>query len=300
MLFNRESSFGFAAVNAWSGFDPSIPYKFNLGIGHDSSILHYNWCTVTLEAIFIVVFLLGFLAEFALLGVLLVRRQYKTFPVFTIYIAFNICFDLLVGILSAAPDHSVAQQAGFLLLPLQYLLELAVLVEIAWHLVKPVQSSLPPQVLKIFGYLTLAALAGGALLAWQVNPDAAQTLEKLKFRLDLTIGILRMILFVLTAGFAQMLGIGWKDKVLQLATGLSFYSAVELIGSLIQSQHGPSATADRMRGVGYVVELGFFVWAFTTKAVERREFSPQMQEFLVTISGRARETRAAIARSPGK
>lgn len=255
---------------------------------------------MTPDPLYLVVFLLGFLAQFALLGVLLVRRQYKTFPVFTIYIAFNICCDLLVGALDAVPHHSIARQTGLLLLPPQYLLELAVLVEIAWRLVKPVQSSLPPRVLKVFGYLTLTALAGGALLAWQVNPDAAQTLEKLKFRLDLTIGVLRMLLFVLTAGFAQILGIGWRDKVLKLATGLSFYSAVDLIGSFIQSQHGPSSVVNDLKVGGYLIQLSFFLWAFTTKAVERREFSPQMQEFLVSISGRARDTRAAIARSPGK
>lgn len=255
---------------------------------------------MTLDALYLVVFLLGFLAEFALLGVLLARRQYKTFPVFTIYIAFNICSDLLVGILSTTPDHTVARQVGLLLLPPQSLLELAVLLEIAWHLVKPVQSSLPRNVMKVFGYLTVIALAAGALLAWQVNPDAAQTLEKLKLRQDLTVSVLRMIFFAITVGFAQMLGIGWKDRVLQLATGLSFYSAVDLIGSFIQSQHGPSPAVDHLRVGGYLVELGFFLWAFTTKAVERREFSPQMQEFLVTISGRARDARAAIARSPGK
>jgi hypothetical protein len=254
---------------------------------------------VTLESLYYLVFLLGFLAEFALLGVLLVRREYKTFPVFTLYIAFQISSDLLVGVLSARPDHTPARIMGLLLLPFQYFLEMAVLLEIGWHLVKPVQSSLPPKIMKVFGYLTIIALSAGALLAWQVNPDAAQALEKLKFRLDLTVGVLRMILFVITAGFAQMLGIGWKDKVLQLATGFSFYSAVDLIGSFIQSQHGSSG-ADPLRVGGYLIELGFFLWAFTTKAVERREFSPQMQEFLVTISGRARNARAAIARSPGK
>jgi hypothetical protein len=251
---------------------------------------------VKAEAFYVGVFLLGFLAEFALLGVLLVRRHYRTFPVFTAYIAFNICSDLLIAILSAGPNHGIAGQAGVLLLPPQYLLELAVLLEIAWHLVKPVQSSLPAKAIRVFGYLTLIALAIGALLAWQVTPNTTYAFQKLRFRLDLTTGVLRMILFMLTAGFAQMLGIGWKDKVLQLATGLSFYSAVDLIGSLIQSEHGHSLMADHLRVCGYLIELGFFLRAFTTKDVERREFSPQMQAFLVTISGRARESRTAIAR----
>jgi hypothetical protein len=255
---------------------------------------------VTLEVAYAIVSLLGGLAEIALLAVLLARRQYKTFPVFTSYIAFNVGSDLLVGILMARPDHTIARQASFFLFPPQYLLELAVLLEIAWHLVKPVQVSLPPKFMKVFAGFALIALAAGAWLAWRVNLHAPDTLERVKFHLDLTVAVLRIILFVFTAAFAQMLGIGWKDKVLQLATGLSFYSAVDLIGSLIQSQHGPSRVANDLKVGAYLIELGLFLWAFTTKDVERREFSPQMQEFLVTIAGRARDARAAIVRSQVK
>jgi hypothetical protein len=255
---------------------------------------------VALEIAYAIVSLLGGLAEIALLVVLLVRRQYRAFPVFTCYIAFNVCSDLLVAVLSARPDHAIARQASFLLIPPQYLLELAVLLEIAWHLVKPVQSSLPPRILKAFACLALIALAMGALLAWRVNLPAPEPLEKVKFRLDLAVAVLRMLLFVFTAAFAQMLGIGWKDKVLRLATGLSFYSAIDLIASLIQSRQGMSTVANYLKVGAYLIELGFFLWAFTTKDVARREFSPQMQEFLITIAGRVRDTRAAIVRSQVK
>ena len=255
---------------------------------------------MTLEVAYAIVSLLGGLAEIALLVVLLVRRQYRTFPVFTSYIAFNVCSDVLVAVLCARPDHTIARQASFFLIPPQYLLELAVLLEIAWHLVKPVQYSLPPKFMKVFAGLALVALAAGALLAWHVNLPAPGTLEKVKFRLDLTVAVLRMSLFVLTVAFAQVLGIGWKDKVLQLATGLSFYSAIDLIGSLIQSRHGFSTVSNYLKVGAYLTELVFFLWVFTTKEVERREFSPQMQLFLVTIAGRARETRAAIVRSQVK
>jgi hypothetical protein len=38
------------------------------------------------------------------------------------------------------------------------------------------------------------------------------------------------------------------------------------------------------------------VWAFTTKEVRRREFSPQMEQFLVTLAGRAKLARTALVR----
>jgi hypothetical protein len=255
---------------------------------------------MNLEKFYSLVFLLGGLAEFALLGVLLARKRYKSFPVFTAYITFNVLSDIVLGLLAAQFSKTVASGAALGLLAPQYLLELGVLLEIAWHVLKPVQPSLPSKALKVFSALTVLALAGGLLLAWHVDVHASGIYERVKFPLDLTAGLLRMLLFAAIAAFAQALGIGWKDRVLQLATGLSFYSAIDLLASLIQSHSRQAEMASHLKGAAYLLELGFFIWAFTTKEVETREFTPQMQEFLVTISRRARNTRTAIVQSQAK
>jgi hypothetical protein len=255
---------------------------------------------VTWEIVSAIIYLLGGIAEFVLLGVLLFRRQYRTFPIFSAYIAFNVLSDVIVGVLQARHAIVAAGWTSFFLLVPQYLLELGVLFEIAWHVLKPVRPSLPRRAIEVFAGLVVLAIFGGVLLAGHVDLGSGGLYEKVKYPLDLTVGLLRMLIFGVTAVFAQVLGIGWKSKVLQIATGLSFYSAVELIASVVQSHSGQLAILDRMRVAAYLVELGLFIWAFTTKEAERREFSPQMQQFLVTISGRARDTRAAIVRSQAK
>jgi hypothetical protein len=255
---------------------------------------------MSLGKFYALVFLLGGLAEFVLLGVLLARRTYRSFPVFTAYFTFNILADILLGLLRAQFSKATASWAALGLLAPQYLLELGVLLEIAWHVLKPVQPSLPPKALKIFAAVTTLALATGLLLAWHVDVHASGVYEKVKFPLDLTAGLLRMLLFAAIAAFAQVLGIGWKNRVLQLATGLSFYSAIDLLASLLQSHSGQAAMASHWKGAAYLLELGFFIWAFTTKDVERREFTPQMQDFLVTMSGRARTIRTAVAQTQVK
>ena len=255
---------------------------------------------MNLEKFYSLVFLLGGLAELVLLGVLLVRRTYRSFPVFTTYIAFNILSDIVLGLLAAQFSAATASGAALAFLAPQYLLELGVLLEIAWHVLKPVQPSLPAKALKIFAALVVFALTAGLLLAWHVDVHASGVYERVKFPLDLTVGLLRMLLFAVIAAFAQVLGIGWKNRVLQLATGLSFYSAVDLLASLLQSHSGQAAMASHWKGTAYLLELGFFIWVFTTKAVERREFTPQMQNFLITMSKRARNTRTAIAQNQAK
>jgi hypothetical protein len=81
-----------------------------------------------------------------------------------------------------------------------------------------------------------------------------------------------------------------------LATALSLYSAVDLVISLTERISGQYNSLEPIHGIAYALELGFLVYAFTTKDVERREFSPQMEQFLVTLAGRAKLARTALVR----
>ncbi len=248
-----------------------------------------------LQAWYAALGLLGFVAEMGLLVILLTRRQYRTFPVFTLYIAFNVLTDVGLAAIMAVYPPRVGHAIAFMLLPLQYLFDLSVLFEIAWNVLRPVHTSLPRGTIRAFITLIALALLGGTLLAWHVH-DTGNRVYDIRRPLDLTVGLLRMLIFVATAGFAQVLGIGWKNKVLQLATALSFYSAVDLIVSLAaRHSSGPDAL-EPIRGIAYALEIGFLVWAFTTKEVRRREFSPQMEQFLVTLAGRAKLARTALVR----
>ena len=253
-----------------------------------------------LRVLFAALAILGFVAEIGLLAVLLARRWYKDFPVFTIYIAFNVFTDLGVGMILAGATNSLATGVAVTLLPPQYFLEIMVLCEIAWHVLRPVQMSLPRRVWQGFALALAGTVVCGGLMAWYVARTGSPIYGRLKGPFDLTIGMLRMLIFVVIAGFAQLLGIGWKNKVLQIASALSFYSAVALIVSVVQSHSGPSPLLEKVRAANYTFELCFLVWTFTTKEVRRGEFSPQMEQFLVTLAGRARLARTALVRTQVK
>jgi hypothetical protein len=250
---------------------------------------------MSLQAWYSALSLLGLVAEIALLAILLFRKQYKTFPVFTVYLAFNLFNDVAVGALMGLASQQVVQSVALAMLPLQYLIELGVLLEIAWNVLRPVHASLPRGSVKVFIALIALAVAGGTLLAYRVHPTGNRIYD-IKAPMDLTVGLLRMLIFALTVSFAHLLGIGWKDRVLQLATALSFYSAADLIVSLGERHSGGLNALEPLRGVAYLFELSFLVWAFTTKEVRRAEFSPQMEQFLVTLAGRAKLARTALVR----
>jgi len=113
---------------------------------------------------------------------------------------------------------------------------------------------------------------------------------------------LRIACFAVIAVFAQMLGIGWKNHVLQLATGLAFYGAVDLA---VQLAHATIASGgsvslyrteyrwlDELRVVSYLSTLAFWCWSFARQEAPRKEFSPQMARFLVSIAGEAKRDRS--------
>ena len=258
-------------------------------------MLHLSGCSVTLHVVLsIAVTALGFGGEIGLLIVLLARRQYRAFPIFTCYFAYNFVSDLVIGgsvALYSAQAGKIVQLAS---LPLQFLLELCVLAEIAWIVLKPLQATLPRATGRVFAGIVSIALLSGVLLAWQIH-NTGTRIEDITRPLDLTVGFLRMLMFAATAGFAQVLGIGWKDKVLRLATTLSLYSVLDLMISLGE-RLWPGSPLEPYRSVAYLLELSMLVWVFTTKEVRRREFSPQMEQFLVTLAGRAKHARTAIVR----
>ena len=66
-----------------------------------------------LQVLYSALLLLGLITELSLLIILLVRRQYQTFPVFTIYIAFGVFTDIGVGVLFAGASKSLATEGPF-------------------------------------------------------------------------------------------------------------------------------------------------------------------------------------------
>ena len=160
---------------------------------------------MSLQALYATVSLLALLAEVSLFVVLLVRRQYKNFPVFTLCVACNLVSDIGVGLLLVAAPVHVARSVAFGLLPLQYLLDLGVLLEISWNVLRPVYTSLPRGSVTAFGAAMALAVLGGVLLANHFG-NTGNKVQDIKAPLDLMVGLLRMLIFVATAGFRTCWG----------------------------------------------------------------------------------------------
>jgi hypothetical protein len=241
----------------------------------------------------------GIMAEAAVVGLLIYRRVWRILPVFCLY-----CFWDLLG--------SAGLYAVVRLIPASYLtaylaetvvesiLEFGVLVELAWSVLRPLRASLPRGSLAVVG--GFVAVLGAAIWPFAAIPGFGNLPPELHLlmRLEQTAAILRVLLFLALAGCSQLLSIGWRDRELQVATGLGFYSIVSLVVAMLHTHQNMGPVYNHLEQVvvaGGLCSLLYWVFSFAQKEAQRREFSPQMRSALLAMAGAARTTRAALADS---
>jgi hypothetical protein len=248
--------------------------------------------------------LAGLLAELVLIGLLFYRRVWRTLPMFCIYCIWDFTSNIAVYIVQRIKP-SIFFHVFFVDTALDAILVFCVLVELAWSVLRPLRASLSRGALVIVAFLLL--LAGAAIWPFAALQGLAHTITRegqLYAQLQQTTSILRILFFLILAGGSQLLSIGWRDRELQVATGFGLYSLVSLIAAVFNLHQTTAAQFDRLTQIvlaSYICSLVYWVVSFTQQEAERREFTPQMQRFLLAVAGAARATRVGLEGSqPGK
>jgi hypothetical protein len=243
----------------------------------------------------------GVLGAAVMVGLLAYRHAWKSLPWF-----FSFCIWALIGDLGAQAVMHYAPHAYLNTYVAQKIidstLEFCVLVELAWSVFRPYRASLP----KATPYVLGAVIAAVGLAIWPFADSKAFAGFSLGWRLlgrvDQTDSILKVLFFLILAGCSQLLSIGWRDRELQVATGLGFYSLVSLAVSLAHTHQTAGVQyrhLDQVLIASYIGSLVYWVFSFSHKEAERREFSPQMQGLLLAVAGAARSTRISMTDASG-
>ena len=239
----------------------------------------------------------GMAAEGVIILLLLRGRVYKTFPIFFAYLCWSLLCDLVINCVRILAPPEVHLRVYQIQLVLDSAMIFAVLVEVCWNVLRPIRSSLPKY--SLLGIAALVAVGGAILwpIAGLAAPDYLTSDGMTLFRLQQTPAILRAVFFLALAAFSQVLSIGWRDRELQIATGLGFYSIISLAITILHTHETVGTTyhwLDLAGGISYLVALMYWVYSFASETAERREFSPRMQSMLLAVAGAARTTRVAL------
>ena len=242
----------------------------------------------------------------ASLCIVIFRRKglVRLYPIFLIYILSSLVIDSLSW--AWAGNGEAYRRYYFIATMLDYVLQLLIVFEIGLNVLRPSRRSIPFSVLPIATVAFLLCAIVAASYSSPVQAGGPEHLIQISLQVTLSLAVLKLLLFAVLAGFAQVLGIGWKSHVLQLATGLAFFAGISLLVQ-ISSSHVSKADGlgymahlsrlNEIQSVAYILTLVFWIWGFSRNEAPRKDFTPQMQEVLVTIAGAAKRTRLAVTRS---
>jgi hypothetical protein len=239
--------------------------------------------------------------EAVVVGLLLYRRLFRILPVFFTFCVWDVLSNLgtfLISHFHAISDIHVYFQLYFWETIIGSTLEFCILVELGWSVLRPLRSSLPRSTPFVIGLLILVAGAAIWPFAAVSGITHASRQSLILAQIQHTVSILRILFFLLLAASSQLLSIGWRDRELQVATGLGFYSLVNVAVAIAQSHQSTTAEYVRLEEfvvVSFLCSLVYWVVSFSQKEAARREFTPQMQKVLLAMAGSARTARVALS-----
>ncbi len=239
---------------------------------------------------------LGAALEIAVIVIALRKGLSRLLPIFFAYLIWTVISDGLGYAVKSNP-LLYEQVFRFFEMPFDSLMQIGVLVELGWSVLRPMRSVLPRRTVL---FISLGVLVAGAiffpLTGFTVNHSWPWNWVVL-LRIQQTVSMLRVLFFLGLAALSQFLAISWRDRELQVATGLGFYSIVSLGAALLHTHPGTKGQFDIIENlvvVGYLCSLTYWCYSFLQQEAPRQEFSPRMQSILLTVAGAARANRLAM------
>lgn len=238
----------------------------------------------------------GVVLEVAVVTLLVYRRVTRLLPVFSVYVAWSLFSDLGMFLIRRWYPQGYLQ-VFIVELWIDSAVQFCVLVELTWAVLRPHRAILPKATVYVLAIVIL--LVGAALwpIAGRVVPQGPGPEWHLLMRLQQTFSTLRILVFLVLAAGSQMLALGWRNRELQVATGLGFYSLVSLGVAMVKTHHLSIAAyqnADRLVVASGVAYLLYWTICFAQKEAPRQQFSPKMQNLLYSVATTARAGRVAL------
>jgi hypothetical protein len=185
------------------------------------------------DALDIALWLAGASMEFVLLSLLILRRVYRTLPVFFFYLVYCLCGDA-VGALTLRFFPGNYLQFFLVSMAIDVPFQIGIFIELGASLLRyrAAQTSRLAAVL----LMALACLLVWSLAKW-INPTSPAILDRLYIILAQAFAILRVSALLALVWWSSLLGLSWPDRELRITSGLGFYAIVALGVAVLNTHH---------------------------------------------------------------
>jgi len=243
----------------------------------------------------------GSALEAFFIALLLRRRAILRFPFLSLFIIWDLIQNIALYFLSQTGAHYTEFYLFFS--AIGYCFEFCVLIELMRAVLKPLPTFVRKRLslFVILGYLVLGAIVWTFFTKRPVSQNSC--FQAVSFSLWISLQVqrmtsyLRLVTFLSLALCSQMLSLSWRNRELQIATGLGFYSffsiAVEMVRSHLP-QNQLYIDLNRVLIASYLGSLCYWIYCFSAKEEERRAFTPEMERALQRLAGEASSWRTKV------
>jgi hypothetical protein len=230
----------------------------------------------------------SFVGHAALLFVLLWRGRWRTFPIFSLMIGYQIIVTISLFLTYRYGTRHGYTVGYWTAAAADFFFQLAIIFEMARQVLRPTGTWVRDARKSFLGWSALGVLVALGM-AFSVKPTASSTLSLLEIRSILFTSLLTCEVFLAMIFAANRLGLPWRSHVMALGQGLTVWSLVAMLGTAAHLALGWNRhflVLDHVRIFIYLAALAFWMVTFWLPERERTPLSPEMNDYLVALHGR--------------
>ena len=227
----------------------------------------------------------GFAGNLTLLAVLLIKHRVRSFPVFGVYIAYQVVETATLYQVARGHSHHAYFLAYWAFAAGDYVGQIAVIFEMARDVLRPTGSWVKDARRSFLFWSAMGTLAAGGF-ASAITPPQRNGLELWAIRSSLFTSFLTCEVFLAMSTAANRLGLQWRNHVMTLGQGLTFWASIALVVDVAHYATGWRSSArllDDARSGAYVAAVVFWIVTFALPERRRQPLSPEMQQYLVAL-----------------
>lgn len=243
---------------------------------------------MTLSALDKVLWAASLIGHAALACVLLVRRRWREFPVFTSFVIYQVLSTVLLFLV-----HEYGTRRGYFLTYWttgfgDYAFQVAVIYEIARDVLRPTGRWVQEAQRSFFLWGGFG-LVVATTLALQLGQPQSKGLDLWDARVTVFTSMLTCELFLAMSAAANRLGLQRRSYVVALGLGLTVWSCVSLVEDFAHAALGWNrdfGLSSHAHELVYLLVLAYWIVVFWLPEKARAPLSPEMRAYLLALHDR--------------
>jgi hypothetical protein len=233
----------------------------------------------------------GFVAHISLIFVLVRRRRYQAFPLFTAFIAANAIRTIILYLVQQHGTRSSYFYTFWSLALLDTLLQLSVVYEMYSSTFRPL-GVWARDIRRAFVWLIGVSVIIAASLSCMAAPVTQQWIQAIVIKGSFFSSAWISELLVGMIFLSVNAGLPWKTHVARISTGLGIYSGVDILIETAHAYFGVDRTStayetlSHLRMTAYLCTVGYWVMMLWRNAPESETLSEELRQQLAILQKR--------------